>query len=306
MSTDSSHHRKEKEKYTILLVPGSKSEKQKSFVVSKLGLILIAISIVVSISFIVFGVLVYTPVGNYLPITSPVLENRYGKQVVSIQQKLNSLLEEIIVLRQYNQQLRKALGEKVFNSDTTSTHEVAKSMSDNKFDSKNKEVLESETVETKPLFKEDQSGYSHDLSNVAGMRVQKSYESEMGIAELPFSKPVEGFFSQVYNPESGHLGIDIAGKEGSAVLAAAPGTVIFSDWLYDYGFTIMIAHENGFLTMYKHNQALLKSEGENVKRGEPIAILGNTGKKSSGPHLHFEIWKNGYSVDPKEYLLTSK
>ena len=305
MSIDSGHHRKEKEKYTILLVPGTKSENQKSFVVGKLGILLIIISLVGTITLMVFGLLVYTPVGNYLPLTSPELENKYGKQVVSIQQKLNSLLEEIVVLRQYNQQLRKALGEKVLNGDTT-TVEVGKPMNDKKFNLKNKEVLESEVVETKPLFKEDQSGYPHDLSNVAGMPLQRSYESEMGIAELPFSKPVEGFFSRVYNPESGHLGIDIAGKEGSAILAAAPGTVIFSDWLYDYGFTLIVAHENGYLTMYKHNQALLKSEGESVKRGEPVAILGNTGKKSSGPHLHFEIWKNGYSVDPNEYLLTSK
>lgn len=299
MSTDSIHHRKEKEKYTILLVPSSKSKNQKSFVVGKLGLFLIGISIIGIISSAVVGVVVYTPLGSYLPISSPELENKYGKQLVSIQQKLNTLLEEIVVLRQYNQQLRNVLGETVSKSDTSKISVVDKSTYDEK-----KETIESETAETKSIFTEQQFDYPHDLNNITGSLIQKSVGS--GAIELPFTKPIEGFSTRSYDPESGHFGIDIGGKEGIPIFAAAPGAVIFSDWLYDYGFTLIIAHENGFLTVYKHNQALLKSEGDNIKRGEPVAVLGNTGKKSTGPHLHFEIWKNGYSVDPNEYLLTSK
>ncbi len=304
MSTNSIHHRKEKEKYTILLVPSSKSKNQKSFVVGKLGLFLIGISIIGVISSVVVGVVVYTPLGSYLPISSPELENKYGKQLISIQQKLNNLLEEIVVLRQYNQQLRNVLGETVSKSDTTKISVVDKSTYDKKVDYKKNETIESDTAETKSLFTEQQFDYPHDLNNFAASSIQKSVGS--GIIELPFTVPAEGFSTRSYDPASGHFGIDISGKEGMAILAAAPGTVIFSDWSYDYGFTLIVAHESGFLTVYKHNQALLKAEGDNIKRGEPVAVLGNTGKKSTGPHLHFEIWKNGYTVDPNEYLLTSK
>jgi murein DD-endopeptidase MepM/ murein hydrolase activator NlpD len=305
MSIDSDHRRKEKKKYTILLVPSSKTESQKSFIVGKLSLFFIAVSIIGLMLVFVFVILVYTPISNYLPRANPELENRYGKQIVIIQQKLNGLMEEIVVLKKYNQQLRRALGENVSNSDTTSITKADISSYEKKTEETNKPV-ELDIPDRKSPSNEDKFDYTNGLSSSSGYPNQRLYDNEFGIAELPFSKPVDGFSSRVYDPRSGHFGIDIAGKEGSAVLAAAPGTVIFSDWLYDYGFTLIIAHENGFLTVYKHNRLLIKSVGDNVRRGEPIAFLGNTGKRSTGPHLHFEIWRNGYSIDPNEYLLISK
>jgi murein DD-endopeptidase MepM/ murein hydrolase activator NlpD len=304
MSIDSNRRRKEKDRYTVLFVPNNKSENQKSFVVSRLSLALIIVGIVVFISVVVLGFLIYTPIANYLPMSNPELENRYGKQIVSIQQKLNSLLEEIVVLRQYNVQLRKALGEKMPENDSAKTSDQEKFAKQKSM--KNNYRVEDESTTTKPLFAEEQFDYQSAIKSAVGFPIRKTFESEVSGFDLPFTKPVDGFAARTYSAESGHLGLDISGKEGSPILAAAPGTVIFSDWLYDYGFTIIVAHENGFLTVYKHNQTLLKKEGDNVKRGEPIALLGNTGKKSTGPHLHFEIWKNSYSVDPDEYLLNSK
>jgi murein DD-endopeptidase MepM/ murein hydrolase activator NlpD len=125
---------------------------------------------------------------------------------------------------------------------------------------------------------------------------------------LPALLPVKGFITQdfqrdrLFGPRH-HSGIDIVAKKGTVIRSAGSGRVIFANWSYVYGNLIIIDHGNGFLTYYGHNQRLLKGEKSYVRRGEPIALLGNSGK-SSGPHLHFEIWKDGKPVDPKEYLLT--
>jgi murein DD-endopeptidase MepM/ murein hydrolase activator NlpD len=87
------------------------------------------------------------------------------------------------------------------------------------------------------------------------------------------------------------------------VVAAADGYVVFSGWTYQDGQVLILSHSGGFLTYYKHNQSLLKSANIFVRRGEPIALLGNSGRTSSGPHLHFEVWKDGAPVDPARYLL---
>ena len=123
-------------------------------------------------------------------------------------------------------------------------------------------------------------------------------------ADLPFGSPARGYFTHNLDAEKKHYGIDIAGKEGNPVFAAAGGRVIFAGWTYDDGFQIIIAHDKGFMTVYKHNQALMKNIGDALNRGDIIALMGNTGKTSSGPHLHFEIWRDGSLLDPMNYLLT--
>ncbi len=126
------------------------------------------------------------------------------------------------------------------------------------------------------------------------------------VSSLPTLMPVDGFISQKFFqdhlfPERSHLGIDLAGKTGAVVNAATAGRVVFSGWTTNYGNCMMIYHSNGYLTFYGHNHVNLKSADEDVERGESIALLGNTGR-SSAPHLHFEIWKEGVPVDPLELL----
>lgn len=127
-------------------------------------------------------------------------------------------------------------------------------------------------------------------------------------SDLPTLLPVEGFLSSEFqtNPAAGgreHYGIDIAAPRRSIIQAAGSGIVVFSNWTYDLGNLLIIYHGNGIFTYYGHALLLLKSERALVKKGEPIAWLGSTGI-SSAPHLHFEIWRDGEPVDPKEYILT--
>jgi murein DD-endopeptidase MepM/ murein hydrolase activator NlpD len=102
--------------------------------------------------------------------------------------------------------------------------------------------------------------------------------------------------------EKKHLGIDIAAKIGTPVKATANGVVSFAGWTSDFGNIIIIDHGNGFLTKYGHNSRVLVERGDIVKQGKIIAFVGDSGR-SSAPHLHFEIWKDGTPVNPRDYLL---
>ena len=119
---------------------------------------------------------------------------------------------------------------------------------------------------------------------------------------LFFEKPANGFIIRDFNPSKGHMGVDFALKSGSPVYASAGGYIIFSDYTVEDGKKIIIEHKDGFITVYKHCSSLLKEERDYVYQGELIALSGNSGLNTTGPHLHFEIWKNGKIMDPKIYL----
>ena len=114
--------------------------------------------------------------------------------------------------------------------------------------------------------------------------------------------PAAGPISQKYDVNKRHFAVDIALEEHAPVMAVAHGTVIFAEWTAETGHVIIIKHDYGLLSVYKHNSYLEKSQGDLVKAGEVIAKAGNTGKLSTGWHLHFELWMNGYSVDPTDFI----
>jgi len=118
-----------------------------------------------------------------------------------------------------------------------------------------------------------------------------------------FILPVNGYISRDYEPEKGHMGLDIAVKENTPVYASASGYVVFAGYTVDEGYVIILNHSDGYLTIYKHCALLLKNERERVEQGELIAQSGNSGLHSSGPHLHFEIWKDGSVINPELVLI---
>lgn len=120
-----------------------------------------------------------------------------------------------------------------------------------------------------------------------------------------FIAPVNGVIIKRFEPSRGHMGIDYGIRKGTAVHAALGGVVTFSGFTPDYGNTIMILHQNNFISVYRHCEILMKKEREIVSQGEVIALSGESGYKSTGPHLHFEIWYNGKAVDPTVYLINN-
>ena len=120
---------------------------------------------------------------------------------------------------------------------------------------------------------------------------------------LMFFPPIEGMITDQFNPKTKHFGIDLVAKEKTRISTVLEGTVIISNWTAETGYVIGVQHKNNYISIYKHNSILLKDVGDFVNVGEPIAIIGNSGELSSGPHLHFELWHRGEPVNPENYIL---
>ncbi|HEX9658995.1 MAG TPA: M23 family metallopeptidase [Rhodothermales bacterium] len=130
--------------------------------------------------------------------------------------------------------------------------------------------------------------------------VARSYLSGL---QLPFRPPAEGFVTRRFDLRTGHFAVDIAVEAGTIVQSVGDGHVVIADWGYDGGWTIGVQHSDGYVTVYKHNDRLLKRVGERVLDREPVAISGNSGEITSGPHIHFELWHEGLAQDPERYFL---
>lgn len=298
MPAEEGRRKRDPVRYEILLVPKGEGGKKRSFIASRVRLWVYGLLAIVLTFGVVLSLLIYTPIVMYIPIKNPELERRYGQQILDTQRQLNDLAKDVLVLRDYNQQLRKALGE--FGGKDSSR---AKSVALN--------------VQEPGLSERADSGYAGGSEDYAGGSGDDALDLNVGSydavvtgqkefhASFPLLPPTDGFVTQGFDPQHRHFGIDYAVKRGTPVYAATDGYVVFADWTYDGGNMLILSHGGGYLTVYKHNQLLLKSAQTYVKRGELIAQSGSTGQTSSGPHLHFELWKDGVPQDPQEFLLTA-
>ncbi len=119
---------------------------------------------------------------------------------------------------------------------------------------------------------------------------------------INLTPPINGSISAQFMPNKAHYGVDVIAPKNTPVKAVMDGFVISADWTIDTGNTIGIQHADGYVSFYKHNSSLLKKSGSPVKAGEAIAIIGNTGRLTDGPHLHFELWHNGHPINPTDYI----
>ena len=131
--------------------------------------------------------------------------------------------------------------------------------------------------------------------------VSEEKRRNLPIEGMHFFPPLKGVISQGYDKVI-HPYVDITAPANSVVMSVLDGTVIFAGWNEDYGYTIQIQHQNDIVSIYKHNMKLLKTTGDKVKAGTPIALVGNTGDLSTGEHLHFELWYKGEAVDATKYI----
>ena len=120
--------------------------------------------------------------------------------------------------------------------------------------------------------------------------------------DIVFSTPIKGQITQQYDDQEKHFAVDIAVDQDTPVKAVADGTVVFRGFTADTGYVIVIEHGQGFTSIYKHNSSIFKEQGELVKSGEVVASAGSTGTFSTGAHLHFELWNDGYPVNPTNYI----
>ena len=133
-------------------------------------------------------------------------------------------------------------------------------------------------------------------------QVPENAVNDAPLEQLFFVPPITGRMSEGFMADKKHYGVDILAPKNTPVKAVMDGYVITSDWTLETGNTIGIQHANNIVTFYKHNSALLKKTGSFVKAGEAVAIIGNTGTLSDGPHLHFELWHKGKPINPIDFI----
>ncbi|MGE0018818.1 MAG: M23 family metallopeptidase [Draconibacterium sp.] len=151
--------------------------------------------------------------------------------------------------------------------------------------------------------------YNHDsvfqddlLEEQLSLSMQGNTTRRNEISQMHFFVPVKGIVTNAFNPAIDHFGVDLVSDPNARICAVSDGTVIFSGWTLETGYVIYIQHEADLVSVYKHNAELLKSAGDQIKAGEPVAIIGNSGEFTTGPHLHFELWHRGNAINPQQYI----
>ncbi|MBW6498514.1 MAG: M23 family metallopeptidase [Bacteroidales bacterium] len=165
--------------------------------------------------------------------------------------------------------------------------------------------LTSYEIESLPRSRED-SILRAEMESLGGYAISLAgadINPNSNINQFFFFPPMKGIITNHFDPLRGHFGIDLVSDPNEAIKSTLDGTVIFSGWTLETGYTISIQHSINLVSAYKHNSVLLKQAGDVVKAGEVIAIIGDSGILSTGPHLHFELWFNGNPVNPVDYII---
>jgi murein DD-endopeptidase MepM/ murein hydrolase activator NlpD len=160
-------------------------------------------------------------------------------------------------------------------------------------------------ADSKPIEVSETQPSEADLKlrqEVANEDKYNLFEQAQSKTSVVLFAPVKGMVSEKYNARNKHFSTDIAVAKNTPIKAVLNGNVLFADWTPSTGNVIIVRHNNGFISVYKHAASLTKSQGDVVKTGEVIALAGSTGQESTGIHLHFELWKDGYPVDPENFI----
>jgi murein DD-endopeptidase MepM/ murein hydrolase activator NlpD len=241
------------------------------------------ISVVVMLSAAIFSIIAFTPVRTFIP---GYPDARSKRAAIQNAIKIDSLENVIYKWGLYSENLKRVMEgmDPVMIDSMVNAGMAAKTAAaDMKAIQKNDSLLREKVKE------EEQFGIS--------ARTRR----DLPIEGMHFFYPLKGVISQGYNPVT-HPYIDITAPEGSVVKATLDGTVIYAGWSDDTGYTIQIQHEGDIVSIYRHNEKLLKRSGDKVTAGSPIALIGNTGELTTGDHLHFELWHKGEAVDPTRYI----
>lgn len=227
-------------------------------------------------------VIVFTPLRNYLP---GYMNSEVREQVVLNALRADSLQQVVARQNLYIMNIRDIFAGTVRVDTVQSIDSLTILRSDS---------LMERTRQEEEFRKQYEEKERYNLTAV---------DSNKDASGLIFYRPTRGMMSSGFNPDAKHFGIDIAANPNESVLATLDGTVILSTYTAETGYVIQIQHGQNFVSVYKHCSSLLKKEGDSVKGGEAIALVGNTGEKTTGPHLHFELWHRGRAIDPSKYIV---
>ena len=273
-----------KDRYRINIINPDNFEEISSFngnwiqvlmIVSTLFILSFALSIVV---------LLYTPLNNYFTDTTGRMAD---PRTIQLSALADSLQHQLGIQAQYiDNQLAIFKGE---------DDRYAKEAEEN-IEKPNKEVDESSLFHISP----EDSGIRKEMESYAFSLGTNKPKNQDGIHFYP---PVNGIVNARFNPDIKHYAVDLISEKEAPIKSTLDGTVIFSEFSSTTGYVIVIQHLNNYISIYKHNSVLLKQVGNFVRAGETVAIIGNSGEMTTGPHLHFELWQNGRPIDPENFIV---
>ncbi len=276
--------------YRLVVMNDETFEEVGSYRLTLLNVYILLSTIIVVTAVLVTLAIAYTPLRRYVPGYAG--NTQADQQIYDLSQEVERMEKELNAQQRYTDNFKRMLvGDVQTIDDVPKNKNIAQ-------DSTMEEVGRSETDEQ--LRQEVQM---EEIGSIAKSgRMTNFSPRDIPLEQLFFTTPVSGEISAAFNPDRKHYGLDVLAPKNTAIKAAMDGYIFFSDWTQETGYTIGIQHTNNIITFYKHNSTLLKRVGSFVRSGEAVAIIGNTGELTSGPHLHFELWHKGIPVDPAEYI----
>jgi murein DD-endopeptidase MepM/ murein hydrolase activator NlpD len=280
--------RRIRDKYRLVLLNEETLEERLSFKLSRLN-VFVAIGLMsIILVFITTYIIAFTPLKEYIPgYTDVTLQRR----IYELQLRSDSVAFAMRTQEKYLDALKKVLGgdlpdeRQMLPADTAQNHNY-RAINDKRSPEDSLLRTEYDNANKYNLFKSDKaSGKGSSMRN------------------LTFFSPVKGIVTSEFNPLLKHFGIDVVAARDEVIKAVQDGTVIFAGWTVETGYVIAIQHPGNVISIYKHNSVLLKKEGNTVHAGETVAIIGESGELSTGPHLHLELWINGIPVNPQDYIV---
>ncbi len=261
------------EKYRLAVIDEENLSEVRSFRVSLLNIYIWISTVLLILGIGIICMIFFTPLKRLVPGYADVEQNR---QYLALKDRVEKVEEALGVQELYNESLKKIImGGNESNVLTDSKGELIKIPGIN-------------DAEADPAIISPD-----DIDNTRITKV---------LGSLFFVPPVTGTISSGFLDVKSHYGVDILAARNTPIKSIMSGVVVFSDWTMEAGNTMVIQHDNNIVSVYKHNSELLKKSGDLVQSGEAIAIIGNTGTLSDGPHLHLELWYDGYPVDPEKYI----
>ena len=269
-------------KYKLTITNENTLEEIVGIHVSKLNGLSVLLSAITVIFLIASLIIAFTPLRNYLP---GYMNSDVREQVVLNALRADSIQQMVERQRMYVMNIQDIISGTV---KVDSVHSI-----DSLTVLRSEELMERTQAEDE-FRKQYEEKERYNLTTI---------DNAQAITGLIFFRPTRGMISSAFDANKKHFGIDIAANPNENVLATLDGTVIMATYTAEMGYVIQVQHSQNLVSVYKHCGSLLKKEGDIVKAGEAIALVGNTGEKTTGPHLHFEIWNRGRALDPAKYIV---
>jgi murein DD-endopeptidase MepM/ murein hydrolase activator NlpD len=274
--------RKLLDKYRLVILNEHTFEERLSFKLTRLNVFVLCSLIAVFLISLTYLLIAFTPLREYIPGYS---STALKKQATELNYKTDSLQQVISMNDLYYNSIKKVLKGDVSAIDL------------NKDSIIQAVKLEASQVDLNPNAEDSLLREKVDKEDKYNL-----FESATSATNFVLFPPVSGTISEPYNAKVKHYAVDIVVAKDTPIKATADGIVIFAEWTASTGYVVIIEHSYGLISIYKHNAALTKTQGDLVKAGEVIATAGNTGELTTGPHLHFELWNDGYPINPTNFI----